>query len=397
MKNRKLIINLFDVTLTGTQSVDAGGVNTVTNGTSGTSYIVNAYGNSPTTTGNDFTPEKAVYYYRVFIKEYEGKQVHGQFGEKVTYPKHSGNVINIRGMTPYPTATTPLQEGITPKGNIMNFYYVEAPVNQYGSYTPITDFARFASRDDVVTKDAEALASQAGRTIEELDRDVLNGGYSVIYAPAIASNGTVTEVTQRSNLTTLCKFTPDLAFRGANYLEVQDAEPFDGGYVAICHPNVKYDIIRHPDFISVVKYQNPERIYRGEIGTIGNVRFVISTFAKVFKGTDGFQISAAVAADPTNNVEAQDAVYGNVYSTLVIAKNAYKTLEIEGEGMTTIIKPLGSGGTSDPLNQRATQGWKTTHGCVITGQTCIVRIESAATLNTVAHSNEELFAALRSA
>ena len=85
-----------------------------------------------------------------------------------------------------------------------------------------------------------------------------------------------------------------------------------------------------------------------------------------------------------------------MYSTLVLGKDAYKTVEIEGEGMHTIIKPHGSGGTSDPLNQRATQGWKTTHGIGITGQTCMVRIESTATLNTETQNNWDLIAQARS-
>lgn len=369
-KYRKIIINLFD------QTVDAGGVNR-SNG-----YVVNAYGNTVDTSGNDFTPEKAVYYYRVFLKEYEGKQVHGQFGEKLTYPKHSGNVINIRGMSPYPTATTPLQEGVTPKGNLMNFYYIEATVEQYGAYTMITDFARFASRDDVITKDAEALASQAGRTIEELDREMLNSGQSVIYAPAVASDGTVTEVNARTGITNLSKFSIDVVFRAANYLEMQNAETIDGCYVAIVHPNVKYDIMRNDEFISIVKYQHPERIFKGEIGTIGNVRFVVSTYAKVFA-------NAGATISGNNKYD--------VYSTLVLGKDAYKILEIEGEGLHTIIKPAGSGGTSDPLDQRSTQGWKTTHGVVITGETSMVRVESAATLNTVTMSNETLLAAAMAA
>lgn len=364
-KYRKIIINLFE------QTVDAGGVNR-SNG-----YVVNAYGNTTETSGNDFTPEKAIYYYRVFLKEFEGKQVHGQFGEKLTYPKHSGNVINIRGMTPYPVVTTPLVEGVTPKGNLMNFYFIEATVEQYGSYTMITDFARFASRDDVITKDAEALASQAGRTIEVLDREMLNAGQSVIYAPAVAANDSVTEVTTRAGITKLSKFSIDVIFRAANYLEMQNAEPYDGTYVAIVHPNVKYDIMRNPEFISIVKYQNPERIYKGEIGTIGNIRFVVSTYAKVFSGAGAQGI--------------------DVYSTLVLGKDAYKILEIEGEGLHTIIKPAGSGGTSDPLDQRSTQGWKTTHGVVITGETSIVRVESAATLDTQTLSNESLLAAAMAA
>ncbi len=346
----KVLLNLFDV------SVDAGGVNT-SNG-----YVINAYTNTIETSGNDFTPEQAKFYSKVFLKNYTGKLVHGQFGAKEVYPKHNGGIVNIRGMSPYPTATTPLREGVTPAGNQMNFYYVEVPVYQYGAYTPITDFAQFASRDDVLVHDSEELSSQAGRTIEEIDAEVLNSGTSVIYTPALSSDGTETEVKSRSAITKLSKFRVETVFRGLNYLENQNAEPIGESYVAIIHPNVKFDVMRDPEFISIMKYNQTERILKGEIGTIGNIRFVMSTYAKVFKGAGSGGI--------------------NVYSTLLFAKDAYKTIEIEGEGMHTIIKPLGSGGTSDPLDQRATQGWKTTHGIAITSQTCMVRIESASSIDS---------------
>ena len=378
MKKRRyinVILAMFDIAY----SVDAGGTNWATNG--GQGYVVNGYGNTIETSGNDFTPEKAVFYNRVFMKNHIGKLVHGQFGEKLTMPKHSGDVVNIRGLTPYPTATTPLTEGVTPQGNLMNFYYVEIMVNQYGKYTPITDFADFASRDDVLIHDAEELSSQSGRTIEEIDREALSAGLSVIYAPAVV-NGTVNEMNSRASLGANNKFTVDCVFRGANYLEVQNAEPIGDSYVAIIHPNCKYDVINNDKFISFVQYSAATRLFKGEIGMIGNVRFVVSTFAKVWKNA---------GANKSGNTGPKF----DVYSTLVLGKDAYKTVEIEGEGMHTIIKPHGSGGTSDPLNQRATQGWKTTHGIGITGQTCMVRIESTATLNTETQNNWDLIAQAR--
>lgn len=364
----KVIIDLFD------QTVDAGGVNRVGN------YIVNAYGNTVATSGNDWTPEKATFYHRAFLKNAVGKMVHGQFGERLTFPKHNGDIVNIRGMSPYPTKTTPLTEGVTPVGNLMNFYYVEVPVHQYGAYTPITDYASFASRDEVLVHDSEELSSQAGRTIEEIDAAALNAGQSVLYAPSV-SDSTV-EVSTRAALTPLCKLTVDVIYRALNYLEVQNAEPIGDSYVAIIHPNVKYDIMRSEGFINVVKYQAAERIFKGEIGMIGNIRFVVSTFAKVFSGAGAYKSGSS-------------GPKYDVYSTLVLGKDAYKVVEIEGEGMKTIIKPLGSGGTADPLDQRATQGWKTTHGIGITGQTCMVRIESGAELSTAALSNEALVEAAR--
>lgn len=346
----KTILNIHDVT------VDAGGVNR-SNG-----YVINAYSNTLETSGNDFSPEQGVFYSKVFIKNLTGKLIHQQFGDKETYPPHNGGIVNIRGITPYPTATTPLEEGVTPPGNQMNFYYVEVPVNQYGAYTPITDWAQFASRDDILVKDAEELSSQASRTLEEISREVLNGGTSFIYAPAVASDGTVTEVTTRKGITKLCKMTVNVANRALNYLECQNAEPIGDHYAAIIHPNVKFDIINDPNFINVMKYAHTEKLLRGEIGVLGNTRYTQSTFAKVFKG---------------EGAEGTD-----VYSTLYFGKDAYKVLEIEGQGMKNIIKPLGSGGSTDPLNQRASSGWKTTFGIGIVSQTRMVRVESASSLNT---------------
>lgn len=347
-------------------------------------YPINAYNNTTATSGNDWTPEKATFYDRTFLKNYVGKMVHGQFGEKLTFPKHSGDIVNIRGLSPYPTKTTPLTEGVTPAGNTMNFYYVEVPVNQYGAFTPITDFASFASRDQIMLHDNDELSSQAGRTLEEIDAAALNAGQSVLYAPSVASNGTVTEVASRSGLTGLCKLTVDVIYRALNYLEMQNAEPIGDSFVAIIHPNAKFDIMRSEGFINVVKYQASQRIFKGEIGMIGNIRFVVSTYAKVFAGAGAYK-------------SGDSGPKYDVYSTLVIAKDAYKVVEIEGEGMKTIIKALGSGGTADPLDQRATQGWKTTHGIGITGQTRMVRIESTSSLSTTTLSNETLIAAARAA
>ena len=75
--------------------------------------------------------------------------------------------------------------------------------------------------------------------------------------------------------------------------------------------------------------------------------------------------------------EGADSV--DVYSTLIIGDGAYGVTEIEGGGLETIIKPLGAG--NDPLNQRATIGWKATHVSKILNEKAMVRIETASTFN----------------
>ncbi len=67
----------------------------------------------------------------------------------------------------------------------------------------------------------------------------------------------------------------------------------------------------------------------------------------------------------------------DVYSTLVFGADAYGITEIEGLGLQFIYKPLGSG--DDPLNQRATAGWKATHAAVRLVEGYMLRIESTGT------------------
>jgi len=69
----------------------------------------------------------------------------------------------------------------------------------------------------------------------------------------------------------------------------------------------------------------------------------------------------------------------DVYATLIIGDNAYGTTEISGGGLSHIVKQLGSAGTADPLNQRASAGWKATKAAVRLVEPYMIRIETAST------------------
>ena len=64
-----------------------------------------------------------------------------------------------------------------------------------------------------------------------------------------------------------------------------------------------------------------------------------------------------------------------IYLTLVLGAGAYGVTTITGGGLEHIVKALGSGGTSDPLNQRATCGWKATKTAERQVEQYMVRIE----------------------
>lgn len=80
------------------------------------------------------------------------------------------------------------------------------------------------------------------------------------------------------------------------------------------------------------KYTTPDKMWKGEIGRIGNIRFVENSEAKILKDETCPEGLA-------------------VYCTMVIAAHAYGVTEVEGGGLQHIVKQLGSG--EDPLNQRS--------------------------------------------
>ncbi len=85
-------------------------------------------------------------------------------------------------------------------------------------------------------------------------------------------------------------------------------------------------------------------------------------------------------------VSAEGGMDGrDVYATLVLGENAYGTTEISGGGLEYIVKQLGSGGTADPLNQRATVGWKATKAAVRLMEPFMVRIGTASSFTSGAN------------
>ena len=70
-----------------------------------------------------------------------------------------------------------------------------------------------------------------------------------------------------------------------------------------------------------------------------------------------------------------------VYGCLFVGKGAYGVVDLS-EGTEVIVKPRGSSGTADPLDQRATAGWKATKVAERLVEAYMVRIETCSTFNS---------------
>ena len=311
--------------------------------------------NQNTTGASGMSAEMKTFYEKRLIDQAEPALVHDQFGDPYPIPANGGKNIEFRKYDSLPKATTPLTEGVTPDGQTMNVSTVTAEVRQYGGWVPITDTLQLTAIDNNIVQATKIIASQAGRTLDTIVRDVLAGGTNVIYAPKIGEGGAETAVTSRATLDATCQLTSDLIARAATQLKAMNADPIGTSFVGIIHPYVAYDLRRDPDWIDVHKYAQPDEIYNGEIGTLHGVRFVETSEAKIWKGTG---CPAGLA----------------VFSTLILGAHAYGSTEIEGGGLEHIVKQLGYG--DDPLNQRASVGWKAHKTAERLVEQYMVRIES---------------------
>ena len=324
-----------------------------------------------TGSGQELSGEMKTYYSDYLIDLAEPELVHDQFAQKHPIPRNGGKTIEFRKYDSLPKMTTALTEGVTPDGQKLSMSTITATVAQYGGYVELSDMLLLTAIDNNLVQATRLLASQAGRTLDTITREVLNGGTNVQYAEG--------QVTSRANL---CGgsatdannhyLTVDAVRKAVRFLKVMNAPRINGYYAGIIHPDVSYDLMSDPKWVNVKSYSDPEGIYEGEIGRIEGVRFVETSEAKVWThaGKDYAGGSSATAS-------ARD-----VYSTLILGADAYGVTEVSGGGLQHIVKQLGSSGTADPLNQRATAGWKATKVAERLVEQYMVRIETCSTFNS---------------
>ena len=341
--------------------------------------------------------------------------------------------------TPDTDALT-LVEGVTPTGQSLTQSKVEVEVKQYGAYVEMSDLLEMTAYDPVIADSAELLGEQLGTVIEWVTRDAMNETTNVQYAGGAASRMALTASNKltvdevRKAVRTLKKN------KARPFVSALDGSGRKPHFVCICSPDATYDLQNDSLWQDVSKYSNAEQIYSGEIGRLFGVVFVEATEAKVYSqsvlnavnantsssttfvlktapdakavaylstpgnkimigsteytlaatgsytaATKTVKLSAAASLSADAVVYSKDAgapdasthAAPDVHATLIFGADAYGVVDVAGAGaMETIIKPCGSAGTTDPLNQRSTVGAKVAaYAAKVLNPLWIVKIE----------------------
>ncbi len=146
-------------------------------------------------------------------------------------------------------------------------------------------------------------------------------------------------------------------------LETNNARPIQGAnYVAIIHPKTKYDLMQDSTFINTALYATDP----GKNNPLATYKFA------TWLGVDWYVSSRATDLGLVANTSSE-----RVMTTLILGKNAYGIGGLAGDmfgsvpaipqgqssatgtspkPVSMIIKPVGSAGADDPLNQRGSIG-----------------------------------------
>ena len=285
--------------------------------------------NTNMTASTGLTPGMQTYYNRELLRTFEPELVHLQFGDEHRMPENSGLVMNMRKIIPLEANTNTLSEGEPGESVMLTETEVTVKLEQYGEYARCTDKLDLSHLDMNILRKTKLFGDAGARSIDAVVREELATCTNVIYA-----NGK----TSRTALTAADKLTTKELRKAVRKLKKAHAQTFGGYYIAIVGPDTFYDLQDDETFVAVSRYQDKEAVYTGEIGRLFGCRIVETTEAKVFEG------AGASGAD--------------VASVIVLGQYAYGYTSFKGAKPRVIVKPAGSAGTSDPLDQISTVGWK---------------------------------------
>lgn len=258
-----------------------------------TGSYVNAYDGTTTafSGNNTLDPELKTFYDTELLENARVEMFYAQFGKKQPLPKNGGKSVEWRKWNTFAKADK-LSEGVIPTGQKFGVTTLTGAIDQYGTYTAITDRLELRAYDDVILGATEEMGASAAETQEKLIRDALLVGTNVLYCDNVKADGTVVSTpTGQAALAAdetggFAYLTDKMVNKAVTKLKKDRVPTLNGKYYAVIHPSVAADLRACDGWLEAHKYAAPEEIFNGEIGELHGCRFIENVFAPVLKGAD---------------------------------------------------------------------------------------------------------------
>lgn len=363
---------------------DAG---TVVNATGG--YVNSATGAVSAFEGNNtLSPELKAYYDTELLENTRTELFYAQFAKRQNLPANHHGSVEWRKWNTFERAPK-LTEGVIPTGQKFGVTTVTGTIDQYGTYTSITDKLELRAYDDVILGAAEEMGASAAETQEKLIRDALLMGTNVLYCDNIdratgehistpnCCNGTAAgDIPMGAGGSSTAGaahgwslLTPAMINKAVTILKKNRVPRLNGRYYAVVHPSVAHDLRECEGWIEAHKYSAADELFNGEIGELHGVRFIENVFSPVLGGAD-----------------YKNAEDSKTYASYFFGKDSFGIIDPEGGALEMIIHDKGEIG--GPLNQFSTIGYKfETNGATILYPERMLRVMSCSSFSAADELN----------
>lgn len=328
--------------------------------------------------------------------------------------QNKADKLTVRRWAPLQAHTVPLAEGVPPKSDKGSFETYEMQAYQYGRYMEFTDKVDFKAVDPVVAHYTQEYSIVAMETLDLLARDMLISKAQVRYANGAAD---ITDLTIAASGPKIA----DLRLIQLSMKKLLVKPRSSGRYHVIVGPEFVFDMIDDPYVQTYMEYNQTTSPYYDNMTLVpmfglefyeslaciatgefvngsgkksilaykayngatddgaGLVPDALDYVYKVFTEDDPEYAQEAEGAYLKDSRTGEDASYipdletwtlgddgeGNdwmelkVNHVMVLGKDALTRTGLAGEGNAKMfVKPLGSAGVLDPIDQRQSIGFK---------------------------------------
>jgi N4-gp56 family major capsid protein len=238
-------------------------------------------------------------------------------------PRNGGTTLRMRRYNPLNTAMVPLgNSGVTPPPQNLTAVDIDAKISFYGTYVQINEQVTLQNQDPVLNECAARLGVSLRQTEDQLTRDMLASTASFINCTGGVNGDVPTEIT-RSDVDEIVRTLLDNnAYTVMDNIEGEDkfgTAPVRDAYFALCSTNLTGNLDNVAGFIQKAQYPEPGNALRSEWGSIGNLRFLISSIGSMFTNASSL---------------------GNtVYNIFCVGMEAYACIEQDGYSASFIYRP----------------------------------------------------------
>jgi len=307
-----------------------------------------------------------------------------RYGSQQGVPNNTGDTIKFTYFDLFPVTGVSMIEGVNPGSLPLTRKNVSLVLQQYGTWTPITDWTVELHPDNIMEPILKNLAEWRAQTMELVTLNTLLGGLNVLYAGGATSRLTiattinrpmcarVNEIFNTNSAKKITEIMPATVGVGTN--------PIAASFLAIVTPAMEDDVTHCVNYKPVQMYSNPKSALPNEFGSVEKIRFCTSNFLKPWNAAATTTGSQAVYRSGGKDTKTGSAGIPDVHPIIFISKEAYAvaTLNSTKQGRVVLRKP-GNAAPSDELGQTGSAGIKFWFGATILNDMYLIRGEALCT------------------